>query len=434
MSHVVLLLLVSWSNLALPQEGLRTRKTKEAIVKSNTSKEIAESVGQRIDNFCAVFGSFFDELGLDKKSDNKLVARLFDTYEEYEAQFKRNHEGDAPLAYFSGSLNAIVLFNDEADITLRQTLFHECSHQYLYRYTSDAPKWLSEGLAEYFEGWRMTGEGKLVEKRANLYDLKLLQDALRAGKSLAPRELVATTAEQFDSFAEDHPDLDPYLHYATSWSLVYFSLDLSDDKKDRRRVVDYLDDLCAKGTSADFEIEDWDAFEARWKQTILGLEAKPVDAVDHLLLAAGYQQSQEFEQAATLYQGAFEKDAALTGALYGVGYCKKRMGEYDDALLWLEKARKADPKDPSVPYQMARIALGYDKEDAPSDPKQALALAEEASKLAGGKAPQFLELVAVCHAAAGDSGAAQRTINKILKLVEDDDERAYYEELAKELR
>ena len=72
-------------------------------------------------------------------------------------------EDDPPLAYFSPSLNAIVLFNDEANVTLRQTLFHETSHQFLERYTSDAPKWLNEGLAEYFEGWRMSPEGKLLE-------------------------------------------------------------------------------------------------------------------------------------------------------------------------------------------------------------------------------------------------------------------------------
>ena len=185
---------------------------------------------------------------------------------------------------------------------------------------------------------------------------------------------------------------------------------------------------------ADFELEDWDGFEARWKQAILGLEAKPVDAVDHLLLAAGYQQSQEFEQAAKLYQAAFEKDATLTGALYGAGTCRMRTGEWEEAQRWFDQARKADPKDPSVPYQLARIALGFEKEGAPSDPARALLLAEEASKLAGGKSPQFLELVAVCQFAGGDSSAAQRTINKILKLVEDDDERAYYEELAKELR
>ena len=68
------------------QEGkMRTYKDfKMAILKANTSKEIALGVGKRIDNFCGVFQAFYDELGLDKKSDNKVVARLFDTQAEFE--------------------------------------------------------------------------------------------------------------------------------------------------------------------------------------------------------------------------------------------------------------------------------------------------------------------------------------------------------------
>ena len=140
-SFWILFAIVCFSTVADAQEGLRTRRTKEAIVKSNTTKSIATVVGKRIDNFCKEFGAFYDELGLKKKSNNKLVARLFNTYEEYKTHYIRNHTGEyAPKAYFSSSLNAIVLYNDEGDITLRQTLFHECSHQYLNRYTSDAPR------------------------------------------------------------------------------------------------------------------------------------------------------------------------------------------------------------------------------------------------------------------------------------------------------
>ena len=42
---------------------------------------------------------------------------------------------DPPMAYYSSAENQLVLYNDEADVTLRQTLFHETSHQYLDRYT-----------------------------------------------------------------------------------------------------------------------------------------------------------------------------------------------------------------------------------------------------------------------------------------------------------
>jgi tetratricopeptide (TPR) repeat protein len=420
------------------QKGLDTRRTKQAIIKANTSKAIAEAVGQRIDNFCTVFQGFYDELGLEKKSDNMLSARLFNTYEEYEKQFKRqNPDEDPPLAYFSPSMNAIVLYNDEADVTLRQTLFHESSHQFLNRYTSDAPKWLNEGLSEYFEGWRMSPEGKLVEKRTNLYDLKVLQDCLKSGKYLPPKDLVNFDATQFNDFRKNHPELHPYLHYVTAWGLVYFSLELSSVPEDRERLVGYLRDLNSKGARATFEVDSWIDFEARWKTAILGLEPKPVDMVDHILLAVGLRQNREWKEAAALYQKAYELDPKAPGALYWVGYCYKRLGDYDSAMQWLEKARAAEPENPSVPYLMARIALGFDMNDskkAKSDPAKALELAEAASKLAGGESPGYLELVARCQAKGGDAASAGKTVKRILKLVEEDADKDYYEKLEKELK
>lgn len=435
MPQLSALVLALVAPLALsPQEGLRTRRSKEAIVKANTSKDIAEAVGRRIDNFCKVFQGFYDELGLEKKSDNMLAARLFDTFEEFDSYYRRTvQDDDPPLAYFSPSLNAIVLYNDEADLTLRQTLFHESSHQYLARYTADAPKWLNEGLAEYFEGWRMSSEGELVERRPNLYDLKLLQDWLKGGKYLAPKILAGYTAQEFNDFKKLNPHLHPYLHYVTAWGMVYFSLELSDDDHDRARLIQYLKDLNAKGPRAAFAPEDWDAFEARWKKAVLALEVKPVDAIDHVLLAGGHRQSGEWKEAAALYQRAWELDPKTPDALYWIGFCHKRLGDYDEALKWLEQARASDPSDPWAPYQMARIALGIDRKGSKGDPVKALALAEAAAKLAP-DSRATLELLARCQAASGDAGAAGKTIRRLLKGVEDEAERAYYEALEKELR
>ncbi len=417
------------------QEGLRKRTSKEAIVKANTSKEIAEAVGTRIDNFCASFQAFYDGLGLDKKSDNKIVARLFDTQAEFEQYFRRTTgEDDPPLAYFDPSLNALVLYDDEANVTLRQTLFHETSHQFLERYTSDAPKWLNEGLAEYFEGWRMTPEGKLLEKRVNLFDLVLLQDWLGGEKTLAPRELVAFDDEHFDDYAKQHPDLHPYLHYATSWSLLWFSLELSKDPKDKQRIVSFLKELCSVGPSARFEVKDWNDLEKRWKEAILALQAKPVDAQDFVALAAGYAQGDDYDTAAQLYQEALAKDPKLPGVQFELGYCHIRRGYVDEAMECFTKARALAPKESEIPYWMARNLLRLDQEHQDgADPERALALAEESLALAGGASPAVFELIAYCHAAKGDRAAVDRTIRKILKLVGDED-KPYYEELAQRLK
>jgi anaphase-promoting complex subunit 3 len=215
--------------------------------------------------------------------------------------------------------------------------------------------------------------------------------------------------------------------------MVYFSLELSDDDQDRARLVQYLKDLNQKGARAAFAPEDWDAFEARWKKAILALTAEPVDMIDHVLLAVGHRQSAEWKEAAALYQKAYELDPKAPGALYWLGYCLKRMARYEEALAWFEKARASEPANPAVPYQMARIVLGIDVKNGKGDPVKALALAEAAAKLAG-DSPGTLELVARCQAAAGDGAAAVKTVKRILKQVEEDAEKAFYEALEKELK
>ncbi|MFT5050054.1 MAG: hypothetical protein ACI8QZ_001448 [Chlamydiales bacterium] len=219
-----------------------TTRGKECRIKSDVKPKIAKSVAARVDNYCENFARFYEELGFKPRSSNKVVIRLFAAHEDFVEFFHRNHRGeDPPAAYFSPSLNGVVSYHDPDDPYLRQVLFHETSHQYMNRYADWAPKWANEGLAEYFEGWRLDADGTVIEKRPPFYDLLLLQKALRAssekaaatkgrmatalgalrfGGHLAPEELVTMEREAFNDFPADYLGLHPYLHYATSWGLT----------------------------------------------------------------------------------------------------------------------------------------------------------------------------------------------------------------------
>lgn len=193
------------------QKSLRTYSGKVCRVKSTAPEPIAKLVASRIDRFCGVFQAFYDELGLEKRRDNEVLARLFATYDEF-VEFMKRDVGDKPWsAYHSSSLNAIVLYSDEADATLKHTLFHECSHQYLARFTSSAPKWFNEGLSEYFEGWRIDDGAEFVV-RPLLYDLIVLRTALEKGQYLKLAELTSMEPAKFVDFAEHYPKLHPTLH------------------------------------------------------------------------------------------------------------------------------------------------------------------------------------------------------------------------------
>lgn len=423
-------LVVLLSTGSLSGSSLKSYKSREARVKSNASPKISNRVASRIDRFCKIFQEFFDELKMEKRSDNKIQARIFNTYDEYE-KFRDRDVGKKPWsAYWSSSLNAIVLYNDQADHSLKQVLFHECFHQYLYRYTNHAPKWLNEGLAEYFEGWRIE-ENADPEVRINLYDLIVLQGALKKDRDLPLSELIDMSADHFVDFAKHHSDKHPNLHYATSWGLIYYLLH-SDVEGDRERLCEYMKSLNQKGEKgarAKFNLANPEEFQARWRQSILAMQPVRETYSDHLLVASGYRQSREWTAAIEEYRRALTKNPEAEGLQYWIGYCTKRNGDYEEAVERLTAAREEDKKDPRPSYMIARILSGVDKRGAESKPAEALRHAREAFTRSGKKSHVYLSFVARCQSMAGDRKAAIKTMQHVIALSDEESQADYLEQL-----
>jgi hypothetical protein len=416
------------------QKGLRTFEGTEARVKSNAPADVSKLALSRIDRYCDAFQAFFDALKLEKRADNKIVARLFRTFDEY-VEFRNRDVGEKPWsAYFSSSLNAIVLYDDAADSSLKHTLFHECLHQFLARYVSRAPKWVNEGLAGYFEGWRVPDEGAL-EPRPTLYYLIVLQGALKKKQGLPLQTLVDLPSADFVDFAKKFPDKHPALHYATSWGLVYYFLVLAPEEE-LHLFTDYMTSLNqkgAKGEKARIAVKDWSELEPRWRKAILSVEPTCESAEDFLSVAAGYRSDAQWKDACSAYASALDREPGRKGVRYWLGYCRKRTGDYDAGSKSLEEARAEDEKDPRPSYQLARIASGLDRKEAKSDPPRALQLAREALKRAGGEDPYYMAFVARCQALAGDTREALATMTRVLALVDKDD-RAPYEAMVEEIK
>ena len=69
---------------------------------------------------------------------------------------------------------------------------------------------------------------------------------------------------------------------------------------------------------AEFDVEDWDAFEARWKAAILALKPERRTAADHISVAAGYRQNAEWESAAREYEAALKLAPKTRGVTQAV--------------------------------------------------------------------------------------------------------------------
>jgi tetratricopeptide (TPR) repeat protein len=227
---------------------------------------------------------------------------------------------------------------------------------------------------------------------------------------------------RFMGFRENYPELNGYLHYATSWALTWYFLE-GPNEEDRARYLAYFAGLCDDGDRAKpFAPTDWDgwaAFEARWKEFVLAIEVLPETADDHVIFAANLRDEDDMAGAIEHYEKALELAPDTPDVRYWLGYCYKRRGDYANARPHLLSAIDEDESDPSAPYLLARIESGLDQKDAPSNPERALELAQQASKLADDESPVFLSFVARCQLLGGDKKGAVKTMKKVLKLVKD---------------
>ena len=306
-------LLAAILGFAVPTEAQNlTLRGKQCRVKTDLRAKIAKPIVKRIDRYCDHFAAFYDGLGLKPRNNNRAVVRIFASYDEF-ADFttRTTRLASTPAAYFSSTLNGIVSYYDDTNPYTRQVLFHETSHQYMNRYTSGAPSWVNEGLAEYFEGWQLTPEGELVKKKPAFYDLVVVQEALEKKESLPLEEMIGI---QFNDFRKDYPQYHNYLHYSTAWSLVYYFLE-GPNEEDRNRFIAYLKDLNERNENADpIEFDDWDALEERWKEYVQALEVKPESSDDHQILAANYRQEKEWKKAIASYERLLDHRARRSSA------------------------------------------------------------------------------------------------------------------------
>ncbi len=148
------------------------------------------------------------------------VFRLRRDYRDHVARF----ESKWPFlldagGYYSHGRAEIVTFDKPPVTQVLGTLVHEASHQVMRLYVEEAPVWLGEGLAEYFEHSLAGPDGGLalggLDERHVAYLTKLLDEG-----RFTPLD-VLDDLDYFQFHADGFGPLE-IGHYGESWSLVHF--------------------------------------------------------------------------------------------------------------------------------------------------------------------------------------------------------------------
>jgi Protein of unknown function (DUF1570) len=164
---------------------------------------------------------------------------LFSGEASYHAYTKdllgREHKNT--LGLYSPAVKQLLIWNVADTEGMFRVVRHEGFHQYLDRLVANAPRWLNEGMAKYFEVSRVVN--------GNWSDGEIQPDlvgTLHATEIIPLKDLMRLDGRSF------YEDKTVALHYAESWALVHFFLNTTPDHK--KRFDKYLDALFA-GTKPD---------------------------------------------------------------------------------------------------------------------------------------------------------------------------------------
>jgi tetratricopeptide (TPR) repeat protein len=261
-----------------------------------------------------------------------------------------------------------------------ETLYHEYFHSLVENSFIGLPRWLNEGLAEFYAR---------TEVRKGRITLGMLNDSHL--DRLRAQGLMAMNFFLTNPPTEDHGSPRMVDFYAQSWAMTHMLM--MDDRSQWDRLGTYLEEV-GRGRH---EYEAWTiAFDERPKETLEQLaayirgsrfrtaviqsgvnfsldlqprrlsEAERLAAVGHHQLSAG-----ELSAAGTL-EAALKIDPQTVLALETLGYLRYRIGSDATAVDLLERAAQLDGHSFATPLMLGQIAMR-----APSSSREKLLEAEQ---------------------------------------------------------
>lgn len=253
-----------------------TCETEHYKVMTPVSQALADDIGKHAELIFKTYGRIFPRVSKEKR---KFPILVHESNEAYHAAGGPDGAG----GHYEPLIRKLVLFQYPKDEDTKLVLYHEGFHQFLHDYLEDAPQWFNEGLGDFFgpsqyvPPTKKGGEGGM-RLRPNPWRLKYIQDAINAGRVRGFRQLMLM------SQAELYDEQWVGIHYAQSWSIIYFLV--RGGAKDGQEAGPYftiLQDYFKALRRGDGQEEAFQAafgkcdvakLEAEWRRFTLGLSGE----------------------------------------------------------------------------------------------------------------------------------------------------------------
>ncbi|MFP4222908.1 MAG: DUF1570 domain-containing protein [Phycisphaeraceae bacterium] len=202
--------------------GLAVFRSRFYEVHTNLEPDRVRPFAEHMDLVFAHFSKRFS--GFEARRSERMPLFLLRTEADYHRLLERvgiDSAGSSGLFFRRGEVGGLATWiEDKPPHRTLQTLQHEGFHQFAWAYIGRLPLWLNEGLAEYFELSRLAGR-KMTTGYSEAGRIDRVREAIREGRALSLRELVATTGKAWRETVAEDPAAGRLL-YDQSWSVVYF--------------------------------------------------------------------------------------------------------------------------------------------------------------------------------------------------------------------
>ena len=158
--------------------------------------------------------------------------RVFEDINAYKKYIRKASPGTtgSNIGLYIHSMKEAVVWKNKNEDQFLSTLFHETSHLLLRSNAENCPKWINEGLSEYFEN--MDVSGKEVQIKPQMVKDEKIKKWLSANKMPDLQAYLGKYNEEWDK--ENNLSDQPR---ALAWSMVYF---LMSDAKGQAFIKDCL--------------------------------------------------------------------------------------------------------------------------------------------------------------------------------------------------
>ena len=240
-------------------------ETKHYLIRTNVSQAFADKLGEHAELIRKLYTQIFPD---PPRSRRKFPIVVFKDKAEY-------HQNGGPKGaggHFDPVFKQLFLFQYPKESDTLLVLYHEGFHQFLDGVLENKPpQWFNEGVADFFGPSEHVTEGGVegMRIRPNPWRLDLVKKMIKQGRTTPFQKLMTMT--QREMYGRDAG-----LHYAQSWSMIYFFCE-ADDRAHFTYLKNYFKALRRgrdrhKAFELAFGRTDMAALEQRWREFILGVK------------------------------------------------------------------------------------------------------------------------------------------------------------------